>query len=323
LSRRDFVSIPAANATLLPVDGDGGLTLHLYRLPSARPDLPVIIFGHACGFAAGAYLPLFQRLTGDAEIFAFDARGHGGSDAPLADLSIYTPDYFARDLARLGAAVAARAGGRPIYYVGHSLGAATLLRLGIAWPDLFAAVPWRGFLLFEPPIFPSADIAEHDEAADKDRNLVARTLRRRSQWPSPEALADAVTGRGLFRHVSPEFLLAYARATLRPDDGTYRLACPAEVEAQTFAAFGNDATFRRLAEFPRDMPLHLVGGDPDVGADRNWTTAAAPHIAGRLELSTNSSATRRFTQLPGHGHLMVQESPQLAADLIRGLLAIG
>jgi pimeloyl-ACP methyl ester carboxylesterase len=323
LSRRDFVSIPADNAVLLPVDGEGGITLHLYQLPSARRNLPVVVFGHACGFAAGAYLPLFQQLSGDAEIFAFDARGHGGSDAPLADLSIYTPDYFARDLARLGAAVAARAAGRPIYYVGHSLGAATLLRLGTAWPDLFATVPWRGYLLFEPPIFPSADIAAHDEAAEKDRNLVARTLRRRRQWPGPEALVDAVTGRGLFRHVSREFLLAYARATLLPADGTYRLASPPEIEAQTFAAFSNDATFRLLAEFPREMPLHLVGGDPDVGVDRNWTTAVAPHIAGRLELSTNSRAARRFTQLPGHGHLMVQESPQLAADFVRGLLTIG
>jgi pimeloyl-ACP methyl ester carboxylesterase len=323
LTARDFVSIPADKAELLPVEGDGGLTLNLYRLPAARADLPVVIFGHACGFAAGAYLPLFERLNGVAEIFAFDARGHGGSDAPVADLSIYAPDYFARDLARLGAAVAAHAPARAIYYVGHSLGAATLLRLGSAWPELFATVPWRGFLLFEPPIFPSVDIAEHDEAAAKDRHLIARTQRRRPLWPSPEALAEAVTGRGLFRQVSQEFLLAYARATLRPSHDAYRLACPPEVEAHTFAAFGTDATFRLLTKFPRQLPLHLVAGDPDGGTDRNWTTAVAPHIVERLGLGINPDAARRFTQLRGHGHLMVQESPQLSENFIRALVTNG
>jgi pimeloyl-ACP methyl ester carboxylesterase len=321
LLQRDFVSIPVAHAELIPVEGHGGLTLHLYRMHGATPGLPVVLFGHACGFAAGAYLPLFQRLAGAADIFAFDARGHGGSDAPTNDLSIYTPDEFARDLARLAQAAAARSGSRPLYYVGHSLGAATWLRLAVAWPDLFAGVTWRSALLFEPPIFPSADIPEHDEAAAKDRALIARTQRRRPHWATPEALADAVTGRGLFRNVQPEFLLAYARATLKQENDIYRLACPPEVEAQTFASFGTDATFRRLADFPRALPVHLVAGDPDGGADRNWTTAVAPHLAARLGLPSDKLSPRRFTQLRGHGHLMVQESPQLAESLIRDLIA--
>jgi pimeloyl-ACP methyl ester carboxylesterase len=318
---RDFVSIPADKAKLLPVEGGGGLTLHLYRLPGVRPGLPIVVFAHACGFAAGAYLPLFERLAGIAEIFAFDARGHGGSDGPVADLSIYTPDNFARDLGRIGKAVTAHAAGRDIYYVGHSLGAATLLRLGAASPDVLETVPWRGFLLFEPPIFPSIDVAEHDEAAAKDRNLVARTLRRRPLWPSPEALAEAVSGRGLFRRISPEFLIAYARATLRPSDGAYRLACPPEIEAQTFAAFGSDATFRLLQKFPHRVPLHLVAGDPDSGADRNWTTAVATQLADRLGLRADSSGARRFTQLREHGHLMVQESPEITVSFVSQMLA--
>jgi len=314
----DFVSIPDSDAELIPVIGHDGKRLHLYRLRASRAGAPVLMFGHACGFAAGSYLPLLRALTRDAEVYAFDARGHGGSEVTMPFGDGCSPADYARDLARLADAVASRAG-MPIHYVGHSLNAAAMLHLGACFPELLRAAPWRGLLLFEPPIFPSPDRPEHAECAEKDRRLVARTRQRRERFASPDELVGLLTGRGLFASLSPDYLKAHAQATLRPVDGGYTLACPPAVEAATFASFGEDSTFRALAGFPVEIPVHLVGGDPDKGPERNWTTLMAPVLAQRL---AERSGKRRFTQLRGRGHLMVQEDPdttvRLVADLLQG-----
>lgn len=311
-----FVSIPDSEAEFIPVTGHDGLRLHLYRLRASRAGAPVLLFGHACGFAAGSYLPLLQALRDEADIYAFDARGHGGSEAPVPHGAGCSPADYARDLARLAAAVAARSG-QPIHYVGHSLNAAAMLHLGACFPDLLRAIRWRGLLLFEPPVFPSPDRPEHAECAEKDTRLVQRTRQRRERFSSPDELVALLTGRGLFRDLSRDYLAAHAHATLKPDDGGgYALACPSAVEAATFAAFSDDATFRALPGFPAEIPVHLVGGDPGVGPGRNWTTVMAPVLAERL----GASDTRRFTALKGRGHLMVQEDPDTTFRLIRDLL---
>jgi len=312
-----FVSIPAPEAELIPVTGHDGKRLNLYRLHASRAGAPVLMLGHACGFAAGSYLPLLRNLCAEADVYAFDARGHGGSEAPEPHGSDCAPADYARDLAQLAAAVAARTG-KPIHYVGHSLNAAAMLHLGSCFPELLRSVAWAGLLLFEPPVFPSPDRPEHAECAEKDKRLVARTRQRRERFASPDELVSLLTGRGLFRALSHEYLVAHAQATLRPiAEGGYTLACPTAVEAATFASFGEDSTFRALAGFPAEIPVHLVGGDPDGGPERNWTTVMAPVLAERLASRSNR---RRFTQLPGRGHLMVQEDPDTTLRLTRNLL---
>lgn len=316
----DFVSIPDSDAELIPVAGHGGVRLNLYRLRRSRRGGPVVLFGHACGFAAGSYLPLLERLRDDAAIFAFDARGHGGSDAPPPDGDTYNPDSYARDVAALGAAVTTRIDGRPLHYVGHSLGAAAMLRLGSKLTGLFRTVPWRSVLIFEPPIFPPPDQPIHAECLEKDRRLAQRTALRRSDFASPNDLIDLIAGRGVFRDVRPEFLAAHAHATLKPRGAGFTLACPPAIEAATFASFGDASTFRALPNFPADTPLHYVAGDPD-GMERNWATLIAPVAAARLGVRPDDAARRRFTQLRGRGHLMIQEDPEKAAELVRGTLA--
>ena len=311
-----FVSIPASDAELIPVTGHDGLRLHLYRLRASREGGPVILLGHACGFAAGSYLPLLQTLAKEADVYAFDARGHGGSEAKLPHGAGCAPADYARDIVCLATAVAERTK-KPIHYVGHSLNAAAMLHLGACLPELMRAIRWNGLLLFEPPVFPSAERPERTECMEKDVKLVQRTRQRRERFGNPEELVALLTGRGLFRALSRDYLVAHVHATLRPDGDAWTLACPPAVEAATFAAFGDDTTFRALGDFPAEIPVHLVGGDPDSGSDRNWTTIMAPVLAERLGEGTSK---RRFTQLRNRGHLMVQEDPGTTLDLIRGLL---
>lgn len=319
-----FSSIGPDAAQRFTVVGDGGLRLALHRLIPARTDAPVLLWGHAGGFAAGSYLPLLRDLAQHADVFAFDARGHGGSDAPAqgsptfpgthADLPHYAPPRFARDLAAIVRAVAAQRPGAAIHYGAHSLNAAAFLRLGGEFRDIFMSLPWGRFILFEPPLFPSADVAEHEEASDKNRYLVVRTIMRRPAWPSRAELARYLQGRGVFAALSEPWLDAHVRATLRPDGGDgFVLACSPQIEAAMYSAFGDDSTWRVLHRFPAPERVHLVSGDPASGPKRDWVTA----IAGPANLALRPG---QFTVLPGLGHFMIFEDAARARRLITEIL---
>lgn len=310
-----FVSIPGGTAKSFSITGDGGIRLTVYRFAGAPAGAPILLWGHAGGFTAGSYLPLLEALSHEAEIFAFDARGHGGSGVPQPEAESgaeppYDPDRFARDLAAIAAFVATQTGGRPIHYAAHSLNAAAFLRLGCCFPALFGTIPWRRALLFEPPLFPPRELPIHDEAAAKNKALVARTRLRRRHWRSPEDFADYLKDRGVFASFAATMRVAHARAALQPaPDGQYVLACPPEVEAAMYAAFTDPSTYALLPRFPHSVMLRLVSGDPDTGPSRDWVTAIAGFAAERLDAP--------LSILPGLGHLMVFEDPGQALDLVR------
>ena len=306
-------SIDSSLAERVAVLGGDGNALSVYRLRAAPADGPAVLFGHAGGLAAGCYIPLLERLTSAAEVYAFDARGHGGS-AALAqregETALYSPDNFARDLAAVALAVATRAD-RPIVYVGHSLGAVSALRLGTHHPDLFVAVPWRRFVLFEPPLFPTNDVATFGEATKKNRELARRTLARRARWRSPGAFADFLSARRPYAAFDRGWLDQHARSTLQPTaEGDWTLACAPEVEAAIYSSFGEPSTFAALARFALADVVHMVAGDPDIGPERDWVTAVAPEAARRL-------GAARFSILAGRGHFMIQEAPDDTLGLIR------
>lgn len=308
-----FVSIPDAAAEAVAVEGHRRQRLALYRMRRSRAGAPALLFGHACGFAAGAYLPLLERLCDVAEVFAFDARGHGGSQSQPDDLSLYGYDDFALDIAAVGRALAPRR----VHFVGHSLCAAAMLRLACLHGEAFAATAWRSLVLFEPPVYPGAERPEHPGVVAADQLVRKRTRFRRRDWTSPEALAAALTGRGLFRNVAPAFLDAYARAGLRPAGDGFTLACTPEIEEAAFAGFATDTTYRALDALAYRGPLWLVGGDGSL-PDAQWPTRLAPVIADRLGCGRRPD--RRFIHWPGRSHLLVQEDPEQAAETLREMI---
>jgi hypothetical protein len=314
-----FRSLPPPLAADVAVAGDGGLDLRLYRLRDAPPDGPVLLWGHCGSAAAGSYRPLLEDLARDHCVFAFDARGHGGSAAPppaappAGGRGLYHPDCFARDLAAIARRVAALMPGRPIHYAAHSLNAAAFLRLGSCMPEVFTTLPWGRAVLFEPPLFPPPDDPAHGEAADKNRLLVARTAVRRRAWPSREAMVDYLAGRGIFAAFSRDHLAIHVAATLRPAGSGYELACAPEIEATMYGAFRDDSTWRALGRFPHPERVQLVGGDPDA-PERDWVTAIVAGVARQLR-------DAQFSTWRHHGHFMVFEDPARAGRLIRSWIA--
>jgi pimeloyl-ACP methyl ester carboxylesterase len=296
----DFRSLP--DATCFTVATPDGAVLPVYALdgPAGAPSL---LFGHANGLAAGSYAPWLRELARRFAVFAFDARGHGGARWPEGPLDqVFHVDRFADDLALVAAAVAARRGGVPLHYAGHSLNAAAALRLA----GRGGAQPWSRLVLFEPPIFPPPDSPHHAEAAQKQTPLIERSAARRAQWASPEALFAALSARSVFARFRRDMLAAHCRATLKPlADGGFTLACPPAVESAIFRAHRVADTWQRLAAARGDIVL--VSGDPTL-PERGWVSALMPDMAAALGAA--------LTVLPGADHMMICEQPETCRDLL-------
>src|SRR4051794_34941768 len=69
-------------------------TLH----PSPKDDAPRIVLVHSLALDRSVWDGVVERLHGDAEILAYDCRGHGHSGRRSGD---YSAALFARDLAEL------------------------------------------------------------------------------------------------------------------------------------------------------------------------------------------------------------------------------
>lgn len=296
-----FLSLP--EAACFTVAAPDGAVVPVYVL--GRPGhAPGLLVAHANGLAAGSYGPWLRTLAQDLQVFAFDARGHGGASWPHGPLEqVFAVDRFADELAVVAAAVAARLHGRRLYLAGHSLGAASSLRLAARGGPL----PWAAALAFEPPVFPDARSPHAAEAAPQQTSLIERSARRRAQWPGPEALAALLGARGMFQRFRPDLLAAHCRATLRPlPQGGYILACPPDVESMIFRSHHIADTWERLPAI--DAPFHFIGGDPAL-AERGWVSVALPEMAARVRGA-------RLTQIPGAGHMMIFEAPERCRELV-------
>jgi 3-oxoadipate enol-lactonase len=73
---------------------DLGYTLH----GAPRPDAPRVALVHSLALDRTIWDGVVAALADDAEVLAFDCRGHGSSGRPHMT---YTPELFARDLAEL------------------------------------------------------------------------------------------------------------------------------------------------------------------------------------------------------------------------------
>lgn len=220
---------------------------------------PVLHFAHANGFNANTYKQLLSPLAETTEIWAWDARGHGLTDAP-ADPKAIGQNWceLREDLAAVIEHI-----GRPAILAGHSLGGVLSMQLAALRHPLV-----RGLCLldpvFLPPLFlPAWGLAKRLGLAYL-LPLANRARKRRGDWPDRTALLKAYTGRGGFRTwPDPRFLADYLAHGTRPlDDGSVRLSCAPAFEAAIFAATPHDV-WRSIARV--DVPFTVVyGGQSDT-----------------------------------------------------------
>lgn len=302
MTELDFHSLAAADDFFVVAMPDGAL-LPVYELAGPK-GAPALLFGHANGLAAGSYEPWLRMLARRVRVFAFDARGHGGSRWPEGALEeVFGDDRMAEDLLPLTRAVAARAAGAPLAYAGHSLGAEAALRLLV----LGHAPAWSTFIAIEPPIFPTPDCRCYAMAIGIHVHLLRGTARRRRDWSSPAALFERIKTVPMFRHADRAMLMAHCHAILRPlPEGGFRLCCPPEVENMIYRVHGQADTWSRLGRITR--PVEIIGGDPAT-PQNDWISSAMPELVALLPHG-------RLATVAGTGHMPMFEKPEQCAALV-------
>jgi pimeloyl-ACP methyl ester carboxylesterase len=222
-----------------------GIRLHYLAFGNAGPPLVII---HGNTHSGGTYAPLATRLASDFSVYAVDLRGHGLSDKPDS----YSWTAFRDDVVGLIDQLDLR----DAIMVAHSRGGGVTLLTAAARPGRV-----RGVVAYEPTLPAQIMVGMTDDAAEeRARTLVARAERRRSNFPSREAMYEHFHGRGAFEHWQDEYLHAFVEhAAIDSEDGGVELASPTRIEALLYQAMVDTAPWRDMTPCP--VPVLTVYGE--------------------------------------------------------------
>jgi pimeloyl-ACP methyl ester carboxylesterase len=262
-------------------------------------EAPRLILSHGNGFAIDGYYPFWRLFLDDFDVVVYDQRNHGWNP-PCA--GVHTQAAMADDMESVCRSVAACFGARKTAGIFHSLSAIVAL--------LHAAkngYRWDTLVLVDPPLVPPDSHPLGETARRDERHLDALTRRRRRRFASPDALAaDFKRARRLSRWV-PGAAELMARAITRPAaDGGVAIVCPPELEASIYLQNAESPAWSLLPTVARDALV--VSGDPSMaGATPPAKVCATLPQAFGIEV----------VAIPGTGHLLQIEQPDLAAAIVR------
>ena len=275
-----------------PVPSTDGVTVAVHDLAG---DGPPLLFAHATGFHGLVWSPLAAHLAGDYRCWSFDERGHGDSTRP-AD-GRFEWRGFGDDVLAVVDALGLE---RPLG-VGHSAGGAALLLAEAARPGTF-----RSLYCFEPIVLPvDPPIGPQD-----DNPLALGAMRRREVFPSRDDAYANFASKPPFNVLHPDALRAYVdHGFADQDDGTVRLKCRREDEAQTYRMGSAHNAYGTLDSVR--CPVTLACGE--------HTDAITPPI---LVLQAGALPSSRTEVLDGLGHFGPLEDPAaVAASVLRAFQA--
>jgi pimeloyl-ACP methyl ester carboxylesterase len=257
---------------------------------------------HATSLCADGWEPVVASLHANAaappRCIAIDQRGHGGSDAP-ADPAAYQWTRLAEDVAAVAKLVAG--GDAPIFGVGHSSGATSLLAAAGMHPERFAAL-----VAVEPVLFARPDGSGADSFAGSS-HLASSARRRRDRFAS---LADArarLRAKPPFANFDDAAFDAVLHGILRPDGDGVALRCPGAREAACYDGATALDVWPLAARIR--VPALLVLGEH---------SAVAPALRERLAAAIPSL---RIATIAGGTHFTALERPREVGAAIARFLA--
>ncbi len=257
-------------------------------------------FAHANGYPPEAYRQLLERLSAGYHVLAMRSRALWPDADPhqVQDWRI-----FADDLERF---LDERGIVEGVWGVGHSIGATTTLRLALQQPQRFSALA-----LLDPVIFPRTTVLLWKlifrlGLAYRAHPLVKSARKRRTVFPSRQAMFDNYRKKPVFQRISDANLNAYVDSLACPQpDGSLRLCYPPEWEARIYVtSMRADLSLWRALPSLR-LPVLLIRG---AETDTLWAStarrfqAAVPHA--------------RVVSLPNTTHLLPLEQPEAVAEKI-------
>ena len=279
---------------LVPVEQrcDSGL---LFRgLQSPQRGLPLLVFLHGNGFAAGVYLPMLSGLAEHYDILALDLPGHGGSELP----AVFPGWNAVAELVHRAAVNTGLLRDRPVFGIGHSLGGVLTLLSGHRHPSIYSSLGLLDPILFPQRMLMLMRLIGALKLTSMVHPNVKSTRRRRKTWPSREAAFNYLHGRKIFNNWTDESLHSFTRYALTDvPDGTVRLSCDPQTEATFFATLPR-GLWRALREL--DCPVSVIMAENTY-----------PFAIRAACTASEINSLIRHRMVPG-GHCYMQENPKAA-----------
>ncbi len=205
-----------------------GIRIHYYHAVST-PGKPVIVMAHGFSDYGLNWTTLTEDLQDDYDIYMVDARGHGYTDPPVADEK---GDVAVEDLVGFLREMKIE---KPIL-MGHSMGAATVMRIGATYPDLPKAVimldPGLGLPGTGRPAPPKQSQAEAIKAALARNNtpyddLVAQCRKGTPLWDQLDCEYWAVSKRIFHGSYAPGGRISTGARRMSTSETLSKITAPA------------------------------------------------------------------------------------------------
>lgn len=257
---------------------------------------PLVVFSHANGFPSGTYRKLLERLSATADIIAPDMLGH--------DPRFPVDDHWGSLSHELLHFIRERAD-RPVYGIGHSMGAMVTFFAAYREPQRF-----RGIVMLDPPLVNGPGAYSFQLLKWLGRvdavTPAGKSKSRRTTWPSRETALSDLAKKRLFAPLDPDCMRDYIESVMEPGGEGVQLRYRLPVELQIFRTTPSNP--HRYLHALRVPGLLVTGEHSDV---------ARPAYIERLY--RRHHMTHRT--VPG-GHLFPLEHPHETADLLAAQLAI-
>ncbi len=258
-----------------------------------------LIFSHANGFPAGTYRRLFEIWsTAGWRVLAPDKLGH---DPAFPVVSNWRPTRN-----ELIGFIEQHRDGNPVHLVGHSLGGFLSLLTACRRPELVA-----GVVMLDSPVLAGwrAQALRVAKAARLIRRVSPSQVshRRRTHWPSADALKNHFAGKQSFARWDPQVLDDYLHHGFETaPEGGLRLRFQREVESALYDTLPHHlGTLLRV--HPPQCPVSFVAGTASEELNRVGTQA------------TRRLVQERWRWIEG-SHLFPMERPQDTAYAVLDLL---
>jgi len=235
-----------------------------------------IVLSHALGCDVSMWDSLANTLAAEHRVICFDHRGHGQSDSPPGP---YTMAGLAEDAARV---IEAAAEGRPVIWIGLSMGGMVGQELALARPQLIKALVIAN------------STSGYDDAARAMWQQRIATIEKSGL----DAIADGAMQRWFsepFRAANPATVARWRRRVVATDPRGYLGACHAVM---------NLATTDRLPKIT--APTLVIAGEVDPGTPVAMSETIVRNVPGA-----------KLAVLPGASHLSVLEQPQAFARAVQ------
>jgi pimeloyl-ACP methyl ester carboxylesterase len=217
------------------------------HLPSRDIDLsvldwggtgPVLLLAHANGFCADVLAPLGNKLSDRFHVLAYDARGHGESQAPNSPEAYRWLELIDDQIALIGVLRDEFGFDSVAWGIGHSMGASVMLAAAARSEGLFKRID-----LIDPIIAPPSGERTGFYAGEGEHPLAMRARKRRRSFPSLEELRARWAERGTYGDWDPGPLGEWLAHGFRESSGGgVELRCDPEVEACIYEG-GRDLDF--------------------------------------------------------------------------------